>query len=521
MPDFLVKAVERPEEWAIDDGLTVLTWSQVRDVVFRASNGLLALGLDSDARVAVFAQNSSETVLSHIAALFAGISTVPINFHLKVDELSYILSDSGAQVLFVGPETVDVGIEAARRVGIKTVVAWRSESSDDVLNWSSWLESSESIAPRSDLPPKPSLLYTSGTTGTPKGAEVPPTTFLGGRDVHEHLERMQNKALAKFGTHLVAGPMYHTAPLSAFRLLAVGVPLVVMRKFDPAEMLRLIEFYRIETTVVVPTHFIRLLQLPESVRSTADVSSLKFVTHTGASCPIEVKEAMIAWWGPIFLDAYGATEVGATCQITSQEWLEHKGSVGRPIPPFSALVVDDAGKELAPHQEGLLYFVDETKRGIIYHGNKDLAKDAHLRDGVFTLGEIGYVDNDGYVFITDRSSDMVVSGGVNIYPAESERVLMSHPRVKDIAVIGVPDDEMGERLLALVQPMDGQVPPDPIELRDYCRQTLAHYKCPRTFEIVETVGRSAMGKVNKRQLRATYTASNHQDLSKPSNRRSV
>jgi len=465
----------------------------------------LGLRLEAGARVAVFAENSSETVLSHIAALFAGISTVPVNFHLKVEELAYILADSGAKALFVGPETVEIGLAAAQKVGIETVIAWGCDEGARLTDWSRWLGESPDSPPPSDLVPKPSLLYTSGTTGTPKGAEVPPTTFLGGRNAAEHLERMQNKALAKYGRHLVVGPMYHTAPLSAFRLLAVGVPLVVMRRFDPSEMLRLIEAYEIETTVVVPTHFIRLLQLPEDIRSAADVSSLKFVTHTGASCPIAVKEAMIEWWGPIFLDAYGATEVGATCQITSQEWLEHKGSVGRPIPPFNALVVDESGNQLPANCEGLLYFVDETKRGIVYHGNRDLAKDAHLREGVFTLGEIGYVDEDGYVFVTDRFSDMVVSGGVNIYPAESERVLLGHPGVKDVAVIGVPDNEMGERLLALVEPIDPRDPPDSAQLADFCRQQLAHFKCPKSYMFVDSIGRSAMGKVNKRQLRAAHS----------------
>ena len=213
---------------------------------------------------------------------------------------------------------------------------------------------------------------------------------------------------------------------------------------------------------------------------------------------------MIEWWGPVFIEAYGATEVGTTCQITSEEWLAHPGSVGRAVPPFSALVIDDDGRQLPRNREGQLYFADSTGRGVVYHGDPEKSVAAHLRPGVFTLGEVGFVDGDGYVYITDRVSDMVLSGGVNIYPAESEQVLAEHPDVSDVAVIGVPHAEMGEELLALVVPVDTSAPPPAAELIAFCRQRMAHYKCPRTVEFVSTVGRTTMGKVNKRALRARY-----------------
>ncbi|HSS10681.1 MAG TPA: AMP-binding protein, partial [Acidimicrobiales bacterium] len=342
------------------------------------------------------------------------------------------------------------------------------------------------------------------TTGRPKGVEVPPTMFPRADTVAEFLEATARTGFADFGTHLVVGPMYHTGPLQGVRLLAIGVPVVVLGRFDAEAVLRAIDAYRTETSVMVPTHFTRLLALPDDVRERYDISSMRSVGHTGAACPKDVKRKMIEWWGPVFFEAYGATEVGTTCMITSEEWLEHPGSVGRCLPPFSALVVDDAGNDLPPNTEGQLFFVDATGRGIVYPNDSEKTAAAHLRPGVFTLGEIGYVDDDGYVYITDRFSDMIVSGGVNIYPAEAEQVINEHPGVADVAVIGVPNADMGEEVKALVVPVNPDDPPAPEELIGWCRQRLAGFKCPRTVDIVESVGRTAMGKVNKRELRSPY-----------------
>jgi acyl-CoA synthetase (AMP-forming)/AMP-acid ligase II len=213
---------------------------------------------------------------------------------------------------------------------------------------------------------------------------------------------------------------------------------------------------------------------------------------------------MIDWLGPILFEAYGATESGTTNAISSQEWLDHPGSVGKTLPPFELLVVAEDGQELGPNEVGQLYFKDTTGRGLIYHNDPEKTRAAHLQPGVFTLGEMGYRDDDGYVFITDRSSDMVVSGGVNIYPAETEQVLIEHPGVADVAVIGVPSPEMGEELKALVVPLDPSRPPALAELEALCREHLAGYKRPRSYEFLPDIGRTTMGKVNKRKLRAPY-----------------
>jgi long-chain acyl-CoA synthetase len=497
-------ASQQPEQVALRDPDRALTWGEVDDVLNRAVNQLLATELGPKRRIAVFAENSVETILAHLAGLLGGTSTVPVNFHLTATETAYILADSQTQLLLVGPENLEAGLEAAREAGVRTVVGWRCKATPGLIHWEDWLAAGSPSDHPSDQAPLPNLMYTSGTTGQPKGTELPPTMFAGGRNVAEHVERLAKSPFCQVGTHLVAGPLYHTGPLGGVRILGGGVPVVVLGRFRAEATLEAIEKYRCESSVMVPTHFVRLLAAPEDVRSRYDLSSLKLVFHTGSKCPVDVKRAMLDWWGPVVYEAYGATEVGTTCSIGPQDWLAHPGSVGKPNPPFSVLVVDDDGNEVAAGTEGRLYFADETGRGVVYHNDADKSQQAHLRPGVFTLGEIGYVDDDGFVFITDRFSDMILSGGVNIYPAESEQVIVEHPAVRDVTCIGIPHAEMGEQLLALVEPVDPEDPPSEAEIIGYCRDRLSHYKCPRSVEFRRDIGRNAMGKVNKKQLRAPY-----------------
>ena len=495
-------AHDRPQEVALRDVRRALRWAEVDDCLNRVANALQRLDLGAERRIAVFAENAVETALANLGGLIGGASVVPVNFHLTAPEVAYILNDSGAEMLFVGPQTAERGVAAAARSGVHAVVGWCDEAG--VTPWRQWLAAQSGAAPSEDLPPRPNLLYTSGTTGQPKGTELPPTMFAGGGTVAEHLAGLGANPTAEFGNHLVVGPMYHTGPLSGARLLVAGVPGVILGRFDAETTLKAIQDYAIGNTVMVPTHFVRLLALPEDVKARYDLSSLQRVAHTGAKCPVDVKRAMIEWWGPVFVDAYGATEVGTTCAITSEEWLEHPGSVGRAVPPFEAMILDDGNNPVPPNTEGQLFFKDQTGRGVIYHNDPEKSAAAHIAPGVFTLGEIAYMDEDGYVYITDRFSDMVVSGGVNIYPAEAEQVLIEHGAILDVACIGVPHAEMGEELKALAIPHDDHAPPSPEAVIAWCRERLSHYKCPRSLAWVDTLGRNTMGKINKRKLRAPY-----------------
>lgn len=495
---------ETPDAVALVDGRSELTWRAVDSVLNRATNALLARDLDPDRkRVAVFEENSAETVLAHLAGVLAGLSTVPVNFHLTAAELSYILGDAEAAIVFAGPETVDTAVAAASEIGNIEVVAWRCDHHDSVLAWQKFLEGGEDREPPSHMPPRPYLHYTSGTTGRPKATEAPPTMFIPVETVEEHVAAII-AVTPSDGKALIVSPMYHGAGLNYVRSLAGGMPVVVLGRFDAEATLAAIESHRTTTTTMVPTHFARLLALPETVRSKYDVSSMQTVIQTGASCPVDIKRRMIEWWGPVFIEVYGATEAGATNMITSAEWLEHEGSVGRTIPPFEVLVVAEDGRELGPSEIGQLYFRDTTGHGIVYRNDPQKTSAAHLAPGVFTLGEMGYVDADGYVYITDRVADMVVSGGANIYPAEAERVLLEHPNVADVACIGVPNHDLGEELKALVVPVTRHEPPNVEDLIAFCRERLAGYKCPKTVDLVADVGRNAMGKINKRTLRAPY-----------------
>ncbi len=505
MPKFAEQQSRKtPSAIALTDPDKSLTWEQVDEILNRAANLLLDIDLGPKRRVAVFAENASETALAHLGALFGGCSSVPVNFHLTAEEATYILKDSESQILFVDNITADRGILAAREAGVKLVIGWNCEDYKQITNWSEWLESGSPETSPDKVTPLPNLLYTSGTTGLPKGTELPPTMFAGGSTMTEHIVGLSQSGFANFGTHLVVGPMYHTGPLSGMRLLTLGIPSVILGRFDAESTLAAIEKHKTESAVMVPTHFVRMLALPNETKKKYDVSSMKFAAHTGAKCPVDVMRSMIDWWGPIFRDAYGASEVGTVCAITSEEWLEHPGSVGKAIPPFKAFTLDDELNELPANSEGRLFFRDSTGRGIIYPNDAEKTASANPEPGLFTLGEIGYIDEDGYVFITDRFSDMVVSGGVNLYPAEAEQILIDHPSIADVGCIGVPHEDLGEELKALITINTPSSPPDLEEIANWLRNKLSHYKCPRSYEIVSTLNRNTMGKINKRKLRDSY-----------------
>ena len=492
---------EERDNLALADERQVLSWNELDPVLNRATNALLEIK-STTPRAALCAPNCVEIVMAYTACLQAGISSTPVSYLLTPTEVAYILRDAGATVLFVGPETSQAGLSAAASVGGVTVIGWRCDPQEGLISWEEWLNASSPAEPPRDFAAAPHLHYTSGTTGKPKGVETPHAQLPRLPSVERLAEYLSARRLPSPG--LVVGPNYHTGPLTTIRGLFAGGAIVTLSSFDAEKTLAAIERFQIAGVVMVPTHFQRLLALPAETRARYDVSSLRRVGHTGAACPPDVKRRMIDWFGPVLNEAYGGTEVGVLTTISSEDWLRRPGSVGRAAPPYSIVILDDDGAELGPTGVGQVCFRDANGHGIVYHNDPGKTAAARVAPGVFTLGEVGYVDEEGYLFITDRVSDLIVSGGVNIYPAEAEQILASHEDVADVAVIGVPNIEMGEEVKALIIPTDPSRPPSAQQLDLYCRAHLAGYKCPRSYELVSDVGRNAIGKVNKRALRQSY-----------------
>ena len=480
-------------------------WSsaEVWDLADRIAHRTRA-ACDGGRRLAVLAENAAEAVIAHVGGLRSGASVVAASSHLNGPDAAYLLEVGDVALVVAGPRTADAARDAADRAEAATgrscrVVVW------DTPDWDTWLAAAPAGPPPDDRPIRPNLLFTSGTTGRPKATELPPNVFPRRDSWAAFVEATGVNRFVGLGRHLVVAPLHHTGPLNAVRALAVGTPIGILGRFDPTQTLAAIERWRIGSTTLVPTHLSRLLAVSPEVRAAADVSSLRLVFQTGSACPVDVKRAMIDWWGPVFLEAYGGTEVGVTCAITSEDWLAHPGSVGRAVAPYEAVVLDDDGRELPPDHEGRLCFRDATGRGIVYHGDPERSAAAHPAPGVVTLGEIGRVDADGWVYVTDRHADLVVTGGVNVYPAEAEQVLVTHPEVDDVAGVGVPDADLGEVLVALVVPVDPEHPPDPAALVAWCQDRLSRYKCPRRVVVVDSLHRSALGKLDKKALRTTVT----------------
>ena len=494
-------AAERPEEVALRAPDGDWTWAQVDAALRPMVTGLQMVGWRPARRVAIYAENSGWTVLHYAAATLAGCSAVAVNFHLTPEEAAYVLTHSQADVLMVDDATAQRGVEAARLAGVPAVVGGSGAVTGSISLAKATAYAGDT-EPTTAIPPRPTMVYTSGTTGTPKGVELPLTSWVGGDTIDEHLERLAQNSMVAHGRHLIVGPMYHSGPITGTRLFLGGAPVTVLGRFDAERFLATIERDRIGSAIVVPTHLQRVMALPPEVRDRYDLSSLKFLLQVGAKFPEPDKRATISWLasrgvGDVLWESYGASEVGTTCMISAAEWLERPGSVGRAIAPFEAMILDDENKPVPPGTEGRLFFRAPPGHGLRYVDGTGTEPGAP-----FTLGEIGVMDEAGYVWITDRASDMVVSGGVNIYPAEAEKVLTSHPGVAEAACIGIPHPDLGEALHALVVPVGPAVPP--ADLLEYCRTNLTLYKCPRTLEFVESLPRTPVGKLDKRALRAAH-----------------
>ena len=477
------------------DGSGQVTYGELEARSRRVARLLASLGLRVGDHVAIMLANRPEYFEIAWGAQRAGTYWTPVNWHLTADEAAYIVADCGASVVFASPETAEA---AARLPGVRVFVT--GDGHPGLASYEAAI-AGLSAEPIDAEVEGSTVFYSSGTTGRPKGikraAEFPPFgTGLA-------LDQVMNLVYG-FGpdsVYLCPGPLYHAAPLGfSMGTQRNGGTVVLMDRFDPAGCLRAIEAHQVTHVQFVPTHFVRMLRLPEPERRGFDLGTLRRVIHAAAPCPVEVKQQMIDWLGPVISEYYAGSEGNGMTVIDTPDWLSHPGSVGRSI-SAAVHIVDERGRELPAGQDGLIYF-----EGTAFEYHNDPAKTAGSRDerGWSTLGDIGHVDADGFLYLSDRRTDLIISGGVNLYPREIEEALIGHPAVADVAVIGLPDPEMGQSVLAVVQP-SGQAAGSPelaAELIAYCRGRLAAFKCPRSVEFVATLPRTPTGKLLRRQLRA-------------------
>ncbi|WP_149182176.1 acyl-CoA synthetase [Streptomyces sp. TRM49041] len=469
----------------------------------RLVHGLRSAGLHRGDAFAAVLPNGPAFLTAYLAAAQAGLYLVPVNHHLVAPEIAWIVADSGARALIAHERFAAAARNAADEAALPVSHRYVVGAADGFRPYGDLLEGQPS-APPADRTLGWVMNYTSGTTGRPRGIRRPLPGILP-EDAH------LGGFLGIFGirpfdghVHLVCSPLYHTAVLQfAAAALHIGHPLVLMDKWTPEEMLRLVDTHRCTHTHMVPTQFHRLLALPEEVRQRYDVSSMRHAIHGAAPCPDHVKRAMIDWWGHCVEEYYAASEGGGAF-ATADDWLKKPGTVGRAWPISELAVLDDAGRPLPPGELGTVY-MRMTTGGFRYHKDDTKTRENRVGD-FFTVGDLGYLDEDGYLFLRDRKIDLIISGGVNIYPAEIEAALLAHPAVADAAAFGVPHPDRGEEVKAIVEPADGHAPDERLaaELLAHCTRRLAGYKRPRSLDFVAAMPRDPNGKLYKRRLRAPY-----------------
>jgi acyl-CoA synthetase (AMP-forming)/AMP-acid ligase II len=495
-------AERHPAATAVSDEVGALTWAELDERVDRWIALLLGAGLVSGDRVAFVTGNGRGTVEALLACLHAGLVAVPVNWHLTPAETAYLLADSGARAVVADREHA-VTAAAAGLPGPGLVFGGEPCAG---LAAAEPLLAAAGGGERGGRCQGSIMFYTSGTTGRPAGVVAAIFEQGGPLSRLDALLRalVPRLGLPERGRNLLVGPWYHSAQLffSVFPLLA-GCELVMRRRFDPEDFLALVGDSGVTHTHLVPTHFVRLLRLDATVRGRFRGGSLRRVWHGGGPCSVDVKRQMIAWWGPVLVEYYGATEGGIATLADSAEWLARPCTVGRPVPPGELLVVNDRGLRAGPGEVGLVYLRRDDGRDFSYHHAPEKTRAAHLGPGVYTYGDIGWVDADGYLFLTGRAHDTIVSGGVNVYPAEVEAALLAHPAVRDAAVFGEPDDEYGERVCAAVELDESRLAPGaaPAALERHCREQLAGFKTPRTWHVVSSVPRGPTGKVRAGDVR--------------------
>lgn len=503
MPHPSITAETYPHKPAIVMGHSgeMVTYGELDARSNQAAQLFRSLGLKKGDHIGLMLENCHQFLEIAWGAQRAGLIYTPISTHLKRDETAYILENCGARMFIVSHGLREVAHQVLAGGGHEVEhfymvdgIAEGFESWDD----SAALQPEERIDDEANGVP---MVYSSGTTGKPKGVFLPPQSD----DVNTpHFLANTLGAIFGFGpetVYLSTAPLYHAAPLHYTMMsLYQGATVVVMEKFEAELALRLIEEHRVTHSQWVPIMFIRLLKLPEEVRQRYDLSSLQFAIHAAAPCPVEVKEQMIAWWGEIIVEYYAASEgVGATI-IDSKNWLTHKGSVG-PAMSGTIHILDDEGNELPPGEIGTVYFSGESA-SFRYHKEPEKTAEAYNDRGWATTGDLGYLDQDGFLYLTDRKNFMIISGGVNIYPQEIENLMITHDKVADVAVFGVPNDEFGESVTAVIQPQNWADATDEvaIEIMEWLRERLSHVKLPRALHFREQLPRLDNGKLYKRHL---------------------
>ena len=481
----------------------VVTWEEYDRRINKLARYFRDIGLREKDHIAILLENNACFMEVCAAAFDTGLIIIPISTHLKQSETEYIINNCEAKLLITSERFSDlVDRIMANTPGVTNRMMVGSafgeyESYEDTL---SRYPGDPVDYGNSGMP----MFYSSGTTGLPKGIFWEVEDYPVGE-----LDPSLDSALALFGinedaVYLSTQPLYHSAPcVFAASISQVGGIVVLMEKFDAQRSLELIEQYRVTHSQWVPTMFIRMLKLPEETRAKYNVSSMKLAIHAAAPCPVDVKDKMIDWWGPVLIEYWGGTETSIVTIITSQEWLEHKGSVGKSL-TATLRILDDEGIELPPYEPGVIYM--EGGRAFSYYNEPEKTSSSRNEKGWTNIGDIGYLDEDGYLYLTDRKSFMIISGGVNIYPQETEDVLVMHEKVVDVAVIGVPNEEFGEDVKAVVQPVNmAEAGPElAAELIEFCRSRISSIKCPKTVDFMEDLPRTPAGKLVKRELKNRY-----------------
>ena len=500
-------ATEDPERVALvaQDGRS-RTAGELLAAANQVSHGLRALGLETGDTVAVVLPNDLPMLEVYLGATQIGLYVTPINHHLVGPEIAYIVNDSDAKVFVTDERFADEIAKAMTEIDIPTTNLFAVGPIEGFRPYSELTAGQPTTAPADRIAGSP-MHYTSGTTGKPKGVkralvDIDPD-ILG--ELYAGFQGMFGVQPLDANVHITGSPLYHTAVLMwTANSLHMGHTVVLMEKWTPEEMLRLIQEHGVTTSHMVPTQFHRLLALPEEVRGQYDVSSVRCMVHAAAPCPPEVKRRMIAWWGDAIMEYYAATEGGGTI-ITAAEWMKKQGSVGVAWPGSEIRIYDEDSGELLPAgTEGTVY-MSLALANFEYKGDEQKTNDAR-RDGFFTVGDWGLLDEDGYLFLKDRKSDMIISGGVNIYPAEIEGELLTFPKIGDVAVFGIPHEDWGEEIKAVVQPAEGIEADDALrdEIFAFCGDRLAKFKRPKTIDFSAELPRDPSGKLYKRKLRDPY-----------------